>query len=177
MQKRTAKTKKQPKNQSAKKLQTKQTTKKPPNKAEKKSVSADKIGFHAVKLVKIKNKYMFTPKEKNEQDYNPEGVHTYIVFKYNDGRIGAIRTTHLYEKKKENQLNKKILMEMKLPGIRFRSGIRRGVITTDIEGEELDLNKVRAVNIKGNRGTYLSKKQAEKVFEFADRKGIKKKKP
>lgn len=156
----------------------KQAIKKPPKKTVKMKVaSIGKSGFHAVKLMKIKNKYMFTPKEKSKQDYKPEGVHTYIVFKDASGHTFAIQTTHLYEKKKQDQIDKNILLAMKLPGIKFPSGVRRGIITTDVEGKELDLSKVHAVNIRGKRGTYLTKNQAKKAIQFADRKGKKKKKP
>ncbi len=152
------------------KPQSKKATKKP-------SKSTKKNEFHAFKIVKIKNKYMFTPTEKNSKDYKPDGVHTYIVFKDTAGHTFAIRTTHLYEKKKFDQLEKKILMAMKLPNIKYPSGVRRGIISTDVEGKELDLNKVHAVNISGKRGTYLTKKQAEKVIKFACKKDKKKKKP
>ncbi len=160
------------------KPQKRKATKKPPKMAErKKAVLSGIKGVHAVKLVKIKNKYMFNPTEKNQKDYKPNGVHTYIVFKDAEEHTHAIRTTHLYEKKKFDQIEKNILMAMKLPGIKYPSGVRYGIISTDIEGKKLDLNKVHAVNINGKRGTYLSKKQAEKVLNFADRKRIKKKKP
>lgn len=152
--------------------------KKPPDKTDQKRAASEGIrGAHAVKLVKIKNKYMFTPTEKTEKDYKPNGVHTYIVFKDAAGYAYAIRTTHLYERKKQDQIEKNILMALKLPGIKYPSGVRCGIIAKDVEGKELDLSKVHAVNIKGNRGTYLTKKQSEKVINFANKTGKKKKKP
>ena len=105
-----------------------------------------------MKLVKIRDKYMYkpiTPAQKAK--YNPNGVHTYLVYKdKRSGEVRAIRTTHMYEPQKEKLLEKGGLMVVKLPKIKYPSGIRNGYVTTDINGNPLDLKAVKAYLRRSN---------------------------
>ena len=110
-----------------------------------------------MKLVKIRDKYMYkpiTPAQKAK--YNPNGVHTYLVNKdKRSGEVRAIRTTHMYEPQKEKLLEKGGLMVVKLPKIKYPSGIRNGYVTTDINGNPLDLKAVNAINFGGEKAVYV----------------------
>lgn len=125
-----------------------------------------------MKLVKIRDKYMYkpiTPAQKAK--YNPNGVHTYLVYKdKRSGEVRAIRTTHMYEPQKEKLLEKGGLMVVKLPKIKYPSGIRNGYVTTDINGNPLDLKAVNAINYGGKKAVYVSTYQAKKIRQFARKK-------
>ena len=123
-----------------------------------------------MKLVKIKNKYMY------EGD-NPNGVHIYAVFQDSiTKKTKAVRTTHLYESKKQKKLERGQLLVMKLPKLLHPSGITNELIETDVHGDALNLKAVKAQNIAPGKATYLSKKQSEKIKAFAKSKKRKKKK-
>lgn len=131
-----------------------------------------------MKLVKIKNKYMYTPAENEKENYKPEGIHIYAVYKdKTTGATVAIQTTHLLEHKKVLKIISKKLLPIKLPDIDFMSGIKKGLIVQDVNGNPLDLKKVKAVNVKEGKTTYLRKSQADKIKAFAGKKVRKKKKP
>ena len=125
-----------------------------------------------MKLVKIRDKYMYkpiTPAQKAK--YNPNGVHTYLVYKdKRSGEVRAIRTTHMYEPQKEKLLEKGGLMVVKLPKIKYPSGIRNGYVTTDINGNPLDLKAVNAINYGGDKAVYVPTYQAKKIRRFARKK-------
>ena len=125
-----------------------------------------------MKLVKIRDKYMYkpiTPAQKAK--YNPNGVHTYLVYKdKRSGEVRAIRATHMYEPQKEKLLEKGGLMVVKLPKIKYPSGIRNGYVTTDINGNPLDLKAVNAINYGGKKAVYGPTYQAEKIRRFARKK-------
>lgn len=125
-----------------------------------------------MKLVKIRDKYMYkpiTPAQKAK--YNPNGVHPYLVYKdKRSGETRAIRTTHMYEPHKEKLLEKGGLMVVRLPKIKYPSGIRNGYVTTDINGKPLDLKAVNAINYGGKNAVYVPTYQAEKIRRFARKK-------
>ena len=125
-----------------------------------------------MKLVKIRDKYMYkpiTPAQKAK--YNPNGVHTYLVYKdKRSGEVRAIRTTHMYEPQKEKLLEKGGLMVVKLPKIKYPSGIRNGYVTTDINGNPLDLKAVNAINYGWKKAVYVPTYQAKKILQFARKK-------
>ncbi len=125
-----------------------------------------------MKLVKIRDKYMYkpiTPVQKAK--YNPNGVHTYLVYKdKRSGEVRAIRATHMYEPHKEKLLEKGSLMVVKLPKIKYPSGIRNGYVTTDINGKPLDLKAIHAINYGGQKAVYLPTYQAKKIQRFARKK-------
>ena len=111
---------------------------------------------------------MFQPKNGQEKDYEPEGVHIYAVETDKKTKeTWAVRLTHIYEPVKEKRIKKGQLIVMKLPGITFPSGITNNRTMTDVHGDPLDLKKVQAKNINPKKATYLSKAQADKIKGFA----------
>lgn len=121
-----------------------------------------------MKLVKIKNKYMFRPKKGQEKDYEPEGVHIYAVeTDKNTKETWAVRLTHVYEPVKEKRIKKGQIIVMKFPNITFPSGVTNKRTTKDIDGNPLDLKKVKAVNVSPNTTTYIPKAQADKIKSFS----------
>lgn len=125
-----------------------------------------------MKIVKIKDKFMFKPKTERElAKYKPNGSHTYLV--YSDRKTGetrAIRTTHLYEDKKVKQIDCGCLMVAKLPKIKYPSGIRNSYVSTDVKGNPLDLKKVKAINYGGRNAVYVPTKKAKTIQRFANKK-------
>ena len=82
----------------------------------------------------------------------------------------AIRATHMYEPQKEKLLESGDLMVVKLPKIKYPSGIRNGYVSTDINGKPLDLKAVNAINYGGEKAVYVPTYQAEKIRRFARKK-------
>lgn len=109
---------------------------------------------------------MYRP--KRGEKYDPEGNHTYMVYKdKTTKKIYAIQTTHLYEKKKEKKIENGTLMVAKLPKIKYPSGIHKQIYKTDINGNPIDLKRVNAINCDGgNKSVYVPSKLSKKVLKF-----------
>ncbi len=121
-----------------------------------------------MKLVKIKNKYMFLPKKGQEKDYEPEGIHIYAVETDKKTKeTWAVRLTHVYEPIKVKKIKKGQIIVMKLPDVQYPSGVTNTRMTKDVHGQPLDLKKVDAININPKKATYLSRAQAEKIKSFS----------
>lgn len=133
-----------------------------------------------MKLVKIKNKYIYKPDESNPEEvkkYKRNGSHIYAVYKDKEtGELRAVQTTHLYEEKKVSRIRKGVLLEMRLPKVEFPSGVKGEYYACDINGDPIDLKKVKAINVGGKKANYLPKAKADKIKAFAKKRVKEKKK-
>lgn len=114
-----------------------------------------------MKIVKIKNKYMFNSAK-------PEQEHTYLHYydrKAKETRL--IQTTHLYEipPKKRQNLRYGVLKEFKFKDSYLPSGVNNHYLNTDINGKKLPYRS----NMYKYVGT-VSQKQAKKVLSFGGRR-------
>lgn len=114
-----------------------------------------------MRLVKIKNKYLFNSN-------NPNGIHTYATYyDRKNKRYNAIQLTHLYVKdeKRFKQVSKGNIMVTKFKEFDVPSGVRNQYYTKNINGGKIDLkDKENVVKVEKR---HLSKKQADKIKLFA----------
>ncbi len=127
-----------------------------------------------MKLVKIKNKYMYTPKTKKEaKNYIPDGTHIYAAYKDKEsGETRLVQMTHMLEDRKEKRLRKGELLMVKLPNVDMPSGVKNEYFSKDVNGNDIDLAKVKAKDVKSKSGkaTYLCKPLADKIKAFAQKR-------
>lgn len=114
-----------------------------------------------MRLVKIKNKYLFNSN-------NPNGTHTYAAYydKANK-RFNAVQLTHLYVKddKRFKQVKRGNIMVTKFKEFDVPSGVRNVFYSKNISGGKIDLTD-RANVVKVEK-RYLSKQQSSKIKSFA----------
>jgi len=118
-----------------------------------------------MKIVKIKNRYMFNSSK-------PNGTHDYLVYKdRTTNEVRAIELTHLYNRDNYNfcLINRGILKKMRFKHRETPSGVNNGYFTKDINGKPIDLNH-KDVNLNAYRKYRISNKQFYDVIRFARRK-------
>lgn len=111
-----------------------------------------------MKLVKIKNKYMFKSKRPNQE-------HIYLLeYDRHTQSYKAIQTTHLYEipKNKQDKIKKGFLKEMVFKKLHFPSGIKKGTYVKTLSGDKITLKSVRA-KVIDNR---IPENQRQEVLDF-----------
>lgn len=127
-----------------------------------------------MKIVTIKNKYIFGPKAgRGTKKYDPNEAHIYAVYKDDkSGETRLVQMTHLYEPRKRDAIKQGHILPVKLPNVEFPSGVNNSYYIKDINGEPIDLKKVKARDIKGKskKATYLRKPLADKIKAFAKKK-------
>ena len=127
-----------------------------------------------MRLVKIRNKYMFKPKNENEEKtYKENQEHIYAVYKDDkSGELRAVQLTHLYYHKRVQALERKLLKEVKLPSIKYPSGAKNSYYAKDINGNPLDLDAVEGQVIKNskNKTVYVPAKTAKEIKRFAKKR-------
>lgn len=123
-----------------------------------------------MKLVTIKNKFIFKPGSKSKKKYKPEQAHIYAAYRDKKSKqTRLIQMTHVIEPRKQADLKKGNLLMVKLPNVDMPSGVRNQYYTKDISGAPIDLKKMEAKNIetKSGKATYVSKPLAKKIVGFA----------
>ena len=100
-----------------------------------------------MRLVKIKNKYLFNSN-------NPNGTHTYAAY-YDraNKRYNAVQLTHLYVKddKRFKQVKRGDIMVTKFKEFDVPSGVRNQYYNKNINGSKIDLNDKSNVKFVSNR--------------------------
>ena len=117
-----------------------------------------------MRLVKIKNRYLF-------KSNNPNGVHTYAVYYDKATKSNrAVGLTHLYVKdnKRFNQVNRGNILVENFKEFDVPSGVKNSYFYKNINGQKIDLKYFKNVSFVSSR--YLSKKQSNKIKRFATRK-------
>lgn len=124
-----------------------------------------------MKLVMIKNKFIFKPTSKSQKKkYQPEQSHIYAAYKDKASKqTRLIQMTHVIEPRKQADIKKGNLLMVKLPNVDMPSGVKREFYTKDITGASIDLKKLEAKNLpnKTGKATYVSKPLATKITDFA----------
>lgn len=124
-----------------------------------------------MKLVTIKNKFIFKPTSKSEKTkYKPEQAHIYAAYKDKKSKqTRLIQMTHVIEPRKKADIKKGNLLMVKLPNVDMPSGVRSQYYTKDVKGAAIDLKKVEAKNLpnKTGKATYVRKSLADKITNFA----------
>ena len=116
-----------------------------------------------MRLVKIKNKYLF-------KSDNPNGTHTYAAYyDRKNKRYNAVQLTHLYVKdeKRFKQVSKGTIKVMKFKEFDVPSGVRNQYYSKNVQGGKIDLKDETNVKVISNR--HLSKKQSDKIKLFANK--------
>ena len=127
-----------------------------------------------MKLVTIKNKYMYkpaTPEEKKK--YKPNGVHLYAAYTDEETKeLRLVQMTHVIEEQKAAKIKRGKLLMVKLPNVDMPSGVKNEYFSKDVDGNAIDLAKVKAQNIKSKSGkaTYVRKPMADKIKAFAKKR-------
>lgn len=112
-------------------------------------------------------------KQKRSERYKPNQAHIYAVYKDKaTGETRLIQMTHVIEPKKEKAIKKGYLMPVKLPNVDMPSGVNNSYYNKDINGDPIDLQKIKAKDIEGKKkkATYIRKSLAEKIIAFAQKK-------
>ena len=115
-----------------------------------------------MRLVKIKNKYLF-------KSNNPEGYHTYAVYYDKKSKSNrAVGLTHLYikDKKRFNQVNKGNILVMKFKEFDIPSGVKNSYFSKTLSGGKINLKHKDVISVSKR---YLSKFQSNKIKRFAKR--------
>lgn len=129
-----------------------------------------------MKLVTIKNKYIFKPDSKKAKEiakYKPNEAHIYAVYKDKQTKeTRLIQMTHLIEEKKKIGIQRGYLMMVQLPNVEFPSGVKNEYFFKDVDGNPIDLKKLKAKNINGKskKPTYLRKKLSDQIIGFAKKR-------
>lgn len=126
-----------------------------------------------MKIVTIKNKYIYKKNPKDENEYKPEGSHIYAVYKdQKSGETRLVQMTHLYDPKKTKGIKQGYLMPVKLPNVEFPSGVNNSYYSKDVNGNPIDLKQIKAKDVPGKtkKATYVSKPLADKITAFAKKK-------
>ena len=114
-----------------------------------------------MKIVKIKNKYMF-------KSNRPEQEHIYLLdYDKNIRGYKAIETTHIYEKpvNKSIKIKKGFLKEFLFKKLYLPSGVNNGYYTDTLQGNKITLATVEAKVIQNK----IPDKQKEAVLKYAKR--------
>ena len=102
----------------------------------------------------------------NSRDYQPNGVHTYAVYKdRKTKKYRAIQLTHLYEPKKVNLIKRGYLMETKLKQFDFPTGVHSEYYDKYVNGQPLNFGR-------DTRHRYVGRvplHKAKKIKKFAKR--------
>ena len=119
-----------------------------------------------MRLFKIQNKTMY--KAKTEEDKKNENkYHTYAVYQDKKTKeYRAIQLTHIYDPKRQKQLEKGHLKLEKLSKFKYPSGIRNEYYTHDINGNALDFGRKSNKKSLGS----IPSKQAKRIKKFATKK-------
>lgn len=113
-----------------------------------------------MRLFKIKDKDMFKSTKTKKQN----GNHTYAVYKDRKTKeYRAIQLTHIYDPKKEIELEKGNIKKLKLKTFKYPSGVPNQYYTQDIEGNFLDFG----INTKHQEVGKVPFFQARKIKKFA----------
>lgn len=113
-----------------------------------------------MRLFRIKNKYMFNSPDPNK-------YHTYAVYKdKRTNKYRAIQLTHLYEPKKERQLNKGYLKVENFKAFKYPTGVHNVYYSSDINGKDLYFGK----NSIHKKVGVVPTSQAKRIIQFAKRK-------
>lgn len=113
-----------------------------------------------MRLVKIKNKYLFNSNK-------PNGYHYYATYyDRKNKRYNAVQLTHLYVKDSTrfNQVSKGNIMVMKFNGFDVPSGVRNQYYFKDVNGQNICLKNKNVLHVSKN---HLKKKQSDKIRLFA----------
>ena len=128
----------------------------------------------AMKLVTIKNKYIFRPRtDKEAAKYKPNEAHIYAAYTDEEtGETRLVQMTHLYEERKRIGIKQGYILPVKLPNVEFPSGTHDYYYSKDIDGKPIDLKKVKAKNLnsKSGKATYVRKPLADKIKAFAKKR-------
>ena len=90
-----------------------------------------------MRLFQIKNKEMY-----NGKDEKRNGTHIYAVYRDKKTKeYRAIQLTHIYDPKREKQLDNGILKVEKLKQFRYPTGVHNQYYTQDINGKALDFGR------------------------------------
>lgn len=117
-----------------------------------------------MRLVKIKNRYLFKSK-------NPNGNHVYAVYYDRKEKCyRAVGLTHLYlkDEKRFVQVSKGNIMKMKFNEFEVPSGVKNSYFDKNSLGGKIDLKDKNNVTLISPK--HLSKKQSDKIKNFAKRK-------
>lgn len=114
-----------------------------------------------MRLVKIRNKYLFNSDK-------PNGTHTYAV--YYDRKTKsycAIGLTHLYEKDKKrfNQIKRGLLIKESFKEFETPTGVKNFFFSKNNKGGKIDLTDKR--NVVYVAKNHLPKKQGDRIRSFA----------
>lgn len=112
-----------------------------------------------MKLVKIKNSYMF-------KSDNPNGFHDYLVFYNRETRsYFAVQLTHLYvrDKKRFVQVQKGNILIQKFKEYETPSGVKKEIYKNDVNGKKLVLKNNSEIKKIYRR---ISRKQEINVKNF-----------
>lgn len=116
-----------------------------------------------MRLFKIKNNVMY--KTKNIKD--SKGTHTYAVWKdKKTNKYRAVQLTHMYERKKEIQLEKGYLRVEKFPHFKYPTGVHNTFYDSDVNGSQLDFGKKTKHKYIGK----ISTNQANRIKKFANKR-------
>lgn len=116
-----------------------------------------------MKLVKIKNRYLFNSN-------NPNGTYTYALYKDRKTKeLRAVALTHIYNKdpNRFNQIRRGNIIVEKFKEFDVPSGVHKHYYSTDINGNKLNLKNN---NIEKLFNSYVNKKQSKRIINFADRR-------
>jgi hypothetical protein len=120
-----------------------------------------------MKIVQIKNKYMFhTPKNisKARRKYYPDEKHYYAFYQDKDTKENRlVRLTHLYEKNKSIKIKNNEIKVEKFNKLTDPSGVINKYRNTDINNKPINLKNINAYTINSK----VSSTQAKRVIEFA----------
>lgn len=115
-----------------------------------------------MRLFQIKNKEMY-----NGKDEKRNGTHIYAVYRDKTTKeYRAIQLTHIYDPKREKQLDKGSLRVEKLKHFKYPSGVHDEYYTQDINGKALDFGR----NTKHKNLGTIPSNQAKRIKNFATKK-------
>lgn len=115
-----------------------------------------------MRLVKIKNKYLFNSN-------NPNGTHTYAAFYDRKNKCyNAVQLTHLYVKdaNRFRQVSRGNIMVTKFKEFDVPSGVRNQYYNKNINGGKIDLKDKNVIYVAKN---HLNKKQSNCIKLFANK--------
>lgn len=113
-----------------------------------------------MRLFKIKNKEIYNGKSKKDEN----GVHTYAAYKdKSSGEYRAVPLTHIYDTKRQKQLEKGYLKVEKFKQLQYPTGVKNKYITKDIHGDKLDFGKNTKYKCLGT----IPSSQAKRIKDFA----------
>ena len=121
-------------------------------------------------IYRIKNKYIYRKSKKDKHKYNEDGYHDYIgIHSDRDNTYNLIGLTHVLDPKRQKQIMRKNIKIMTFKayrtqnGVDIPSGVNKRIITSDVNGDPMDLDRVKAESVKNGK---LTKTQAHAVAKF-----------